>query len=224
VALDEPGGNRVCGGDRDLLADDRPDSGLERIPGPGWTEARSYSQQRTDGGVVGELDGGLVEIEVEVRDAARALHDVHELFPMWQVRAEHEVVVFAGEEFEHAGVAPDDDGAPVGARRDLFDAWYRARGEVGGRRVPVEHPPVGQPQRQPAIGDQTIGFAAARTQRPRWGAEDLPAAPVELAQAAEARRERDLRRLGAPSAPAVYRAPGGDAGRAGALAGMVSFT
>ena len=139
-----------------------------------------------------ELDGRLREVEVEAADPAGALHDVDELVPVRQVRAQEEVVVAAGTELEHARLAADDDRAPVGVAFDGLDAGNRAGGEVRGQVRPVERAAVREAQEQAAVRDEPIRLAAAGAQLAGRLAEDVLAGTVELAQAAEAGRERDL--------------------------------
>ena len=159
---------------------------------PGGRRPGRASSKRTDGRVARELDGRLREIEVEAADPAGALHDVDELVPVRQVRAQEEVVVAAGSELEHAGPAADDDRSPVGVALDRLDAWDGAGGEVRGQVRPVERAAVREAQEQAAVRDETIRLATAGPQLAGRLAEDLLAGTVELAQAAEPGRERDL--------------------------------
>ena len=99
-------------------------------------EARSSGRRK--------VDGRIGEVEVQAGDAAGALHDVDELVPVRQVRAQEEVVVAARGELEHAGLAADDDRAPVGIAVDCLHAWNRAGGEVRGQVRPVERAAVGE--------------------------------------------------------------------------------
>src|SRR5207247_8797274 len=115
-----------------LLAEERPHTGLERIPGSRRTKARSTPQQWADDRIVAELCRGLVQVEVEARDTTRAGDDVDQLLPVRQVCAQHEMVVAAAEELEHSGVAVDHDRAPVGVRRDGPDTRDRTGGAAGG--------------------------------------------------------------------------------------------
>src|SRR5262249_56832383 len=62
----------------------------------------------------------------------------------------------------------------------------------GAGRGPVGGAGVREPQQQPTVGDEPIGLAAAGAKRAGRLAEDVAAGSVELAQAAEAGRERDL--------------------------------
>ena len=139
-----------------------------------------------------EMVRGLVQLEVEARDAAGALHHVHELLPMREVGAQHEVVVAASPELEHAGVATDDDRASVRAAGDMLDAGDGTGREVGGHRLPVEEAAEGETQEEAAVGGEAVGLAAPGAQLARRLAEDLLARAVELAQAAEAGGESDL--------------------------------
>ena len=61
-----------------------------------------------------------------------------------------------------------------------------------------------QPQREPAVRDEPVGLSPPRAQRTRRRAEDVAARAVELTQASEARRERDLgdREIGVVEKPA----------------------
>ena len=159
---------------------------------PGRAEAGPGLEQRPDGRVDGEMARGLVQVEVEARDPAGAVHHVDELLPVREVGSQHEVVVAARPELEHPGVVTDDDRASVRAAGDMLDARDGTGREVGGDRLPVEGAAEGQPQEQAAVGDEPVGLAAPRAQLARRLPEDLLAGPVELAQAAEAGREGDL--------------------------------
>ena len=88
---------------------------------------------------------GLLEADVEVRDAAGALHEVHQLPPARQVCAQQEMVVTAEAELQHTGVVLDDDRAPVDVTVDALDARDRARREVVEQRRPVELPDEREP-------------------------------------------------------------------------------
>ena len=103
-----------------------------------------------------------------------------------------EVVVGPGPQLEHAGVATDDDRAPVRASGDVLDARDGAGCEVGDERLPVEGAAEGETQEQAPVRGETVGLAAPGAQLARRLAEDLHAGPVELAQAAEAGGEGDL--------------------------------
>ena len=185
--------------------------------GPGARDAnpRSALNQRPDDGICGELGQGLVEVDVEVRDAARPLDDVDELLPVRQVRSEQEVVVASRRELEHTRARRDDDRPAVCPTGDVLDARYGAGGEVPEHRVPVQRSVKRQPEDQASVGDEPIGHAPAGTELAGRCLEHVLAGPVELAQAPEARRERDLQHAeigvvqepagevrAAPSAPA----------------------
>ena len=86
---------------------------------------------------------------------------------MREVRAQDEIVAAAGAELEQAGLAADHDGAPVHVRGDVLDAGYRACREIGRHRIPVERAVVREAQGKAAVGDQTVGFPAARAQGAR---------------------------------------------------------
>ncbi len=152
VPLNQPSGDRVCGGERDPLADDRAHTGLEGIPCSRRAQTRSRPDERAEGGIHGQRASSLVEIEVEVWDTPRPLYDVHELFPVREMRAQNEVITGAGKELEDAGVAADDDRPPVGVRLDVFDAGNCLRGEVGRSRLPVEQTSTRQPEGEAAVG------------------------------------------------------------------------
>jgi hypothetical protein len=77
------------------LADDRPHSDFERIPGPGDTKARPRSQQWTDDRILGELTGGLVQVNVQACDPPGTLDDMDQLLPVRQVSTEQEMIVAA---------------------------------------------------------------------------------------------------------------------------------
>src|SRR4029453_5542128 len=70
---DETAGDRVRGGDADLLPDDCPDSGLERIPGPWYPDAAVGPDDRADHVVAGEVPLGFGDVQVEAADAAPPL-------------------------------------------------------------------------------------------------------------------------------------------------------
>ncbi len=107
--LDQPPGDRVCRSNGDLLPDDRADADLERAPGPGSPQPRPLHDQRADDLVLGKDADRLVELEVEVRDVPRTLHDVHELFPVRQMGRQQQMVVAARAQLEDAGCIADDD-------------------------------------------------------------------------------------------------------------------
>ena len=75
--LHQPSGNGVRMGEGHLLADDRANAGLERVPGTRRAKAGPGLEQRPDGRVPAEMARGLVQVEVEARDPASAVHHVH---------------------------------------------------------------------------------------------------------------------------------------------------
>jgi hypothetical protein len=136
----------VCAyGDADLLPDDRSDSGLEGIPGPRNPDAAVGSHDRPDHVVAAEVPLGLGDVQVEAADAARALDDVDQLFPVREVHHEHDLLVAARSQLDHPRVAVDDDRAPIRLVRDLLHAGNRPRAEVLDQRGPVERPVIRQP-------------------------------------------------------------------------------
>ena len=74
----------------------------------------------------------------------------------------------------------------------MLDAGDRAGREVRDHRLPVERAAEREPEQEAAVGDEPVRLAAAGAQAARRLAEDVPARAVQLAQAAEAGRERDL--------------------------------
>ena len=96
VALDDAAHQRVRTAHADLLADDRADAGLERVPRAGQAQAGRRFDQRAQDGVVREPGGDGVEVAVEVEDAPGTLHHVDQALPVRQVRAQEEMVVAAG--------------------------------------------------------------------------------------------------------------------------------
>ena len=70
-------------------------------------------------------------------------------------------MVVARRELEDAGVARDDDRPPVGPTRHVLDAGGRPRRQEGDEAVPVERPAERQPQRETAVGDETVRLASA---------------------------------------------------------------
>ena len=80
--LHQPPCDRVGGGDGRMLADDRADAGLEGIPCPRRTKARTGSERGPMTASRGEMRRGLVEIEVEAGDPAGARDEVDESLPV----------------------------------------------------------------------------------------------------------------------------------------------
>jgi len=190
--LDEPARERVGAGDAHLLAQDRADSGLVRIPCPRHAQAGPLPEQRADDRIVGEPLGRLLHVGVEVGDPARAADDVHQLVPVREVDAQQQVVIPTRQELEHTRLAAGDDGAPVDLARDALDPGDGARLEVAGQRAPVEHPVVRQAQAEAVLSDQAVAPPAAGPQLPRGHPENVAARAVELAHAPEPGREGDL--------------------------------
>ena len=91
--LDEPADDRVRAGDADLLADDRSDSRLVRVPGAGDSEAGSRPDQRSEHGIPRERPNRVVNGRVEREDPARALNDVNQALPVREVRPQQQLVV-----------------------------------------------------------------------------------------------------------------------------------
>jgi hypothetical protein len=159
---------------------------------PGGANAWVGSLQRSDDRVVGELASRLAQVEVEAGDAPGPTHQVQQLLPVRQMRAEQQMVPASLPELEHPRVASDRDGPTVDPVRDLLDPWRRVRPEVGQDRGPVERALEWQAQQQATVGHQPVGLAASGAQHLGRGPEHLLARPVELAQAPEPGREGDL--------------------------------
>ena len=103
--LDEAPADRVRRRDRHLLPDDRAHSQFERAPRPRRAHARALTDQPPDDPVGGQDADGLIEVEIEVRDVASPLHDVHELFPVGQMGPQQQMVVPTWTELEDTGRA-----------------------------------------------------------------------------------------------------------------------
>ena len=65
--------------------------------------------------------------------------------------------------------------------------------QVAEHRGEVERAGKAEPEAQPAVGHQSVGRTPPGAELARGGTEDVGDGPVELAEAAEARGERDLR-------------------------------
>ena len=158
--LDEAPGDRVRRSDRHLLPDDRAHSHFEGAPRPRRPQAGSLTDQPPDDSVAGEEAGGLVQVEIEVRDVPSALRDVHELLPVGQMGAQQQMVVPFGTELEDAGGLADDDGPAIRVSGDVLDAGDRAAGEVVQQRRPVERAVVREPQYEAAVRREPVCPAA----------------------------------------------------------------
>src|SRR5262245_17236962 len=117
VARHDPGGDRARAGDADLLADDGPYAGLERIPGAGWAIPRTAAQERADHGVRLQVAGRRLDIGVQVENSSGSLDYVDQALPVRQVGTEHEMIWPGGRELEDARVAVDQHRSPVGVAR-----------------------------------------------------------------------------------------------------------
>lgn len=189
----EPADDGVRRRDGNLLADDGADADLERAPRSRRPQPWTLADQRPHHRVAGEHEGRLVRVEIEVRDVPSTLYDVHELLPMGQVGVQQQMVIASRAELENAGSIAHDDRPAVRVGGDALHAGDRAAGEVVQQRRPIERAVEREPQHKTAVRDEAICPAATRPQSARRFAEDLPADAVELAQAAEASREGDLR-------------------------------
>ena len=190
--LDEPRGERAAGLDADLLPEHRAHGALERVPGAGHAQAGAPAHEGAEQriGAQGRPDQGRVRREVEhpagragqleQRARGRALHAQTERVPArHRAHAHHDG---PGRERERAGVA---------LRVHPLDPRDRARGE---KREQVGE--VVRRAEREAERDLPVGGSGARSpeppQRARRAVVGLQERVVEAAQAAEARRERDL--------------------------------
>ena len=121
------------------------------------------------------------------------LDDVDQAAPVRQMRGEQKVIRTSIRDLDDARVSVDQDRPPVHAIRDVFDARDRSRGQVAEHRGEVERAGKAEPEAQPAVGHQSVGRTPPGAELARGGPEDVGDGAVELAEAAEARGERDLR-------------------------------
>ena len=161
--LDESPADRVRRRDRHLLPDDRAHSQFKWAPRPRRAHARTLTDQPPDDPVGGQDADGLIDVEIEVRDVASPLHDVHELFPVGQMGPQQQMIVPTWAELEDTGRLTDHDRPPIRVSGDAFYAGDRAAGEVVEQRRPVEWAAVREPQDESAVRREPVCPAAPRS-------------------------------------------------------------
>lgn len=205
-------GERRRGLHGNLLAEDRADGDLERVPRPGNARAGARAHERRERRVVPEVCADGQRIGAEVEDPARALHDPAELRRGRKIRRQHDVVRPAGAQLDHPRRAVHLDGATVCVALHRLDAARRARARPTERRGHVERWAEREPERE-RVRRGAGTAAATRAHPPQLGrrAIERPAdLVVELADAREARGERHLGRRKVrlvEQAPREVRAP-----------------
>jgi hypothetical protein len=107
VARDQPGGQGAGGRDRDLLAEDGPDRGLERLGAARDPHPRQAGDQPAEQRVAAEAGGDGIRVRVEVEQAAAAADHSLQVGEVVQADAEEDVAVSGGQQ--------DDRCAPGGA-------------------------------------------------------------------------------------------------------------
>src|ERR671919_742843 len=115
-----------------------------------------------------------------------------QLAPVGKVQRQDEAIDVASRQLKDAGVAFNDDRAPVGLSADMLDAGNRVGGEVSNGCLPVERAVGGQPQCEAAVGHEPVASASPLAQLAGRRPKQLPARPVELAHASEPGRGRDF--------------------------------
>ena len=92
VARDNASHDGAGARDAYLLANDRPHTRLERVPGAGGPDPCPRTQQRTDDRIVTEVSRHRFDVGVEAEDAPSALRDVNQALPVRQMGPQYEVV------------------------------------------------------------------------------------------------------------------------------------
>src|SRR5215204_2810538 len=100
-ALDQPADERIRAPGRNLLTDDRQNADLERVPGAGHADAGTRTDQPADDAIAREMPRSLVDVEIEPRNPACALHD------------ENELAVGSWTELERAGITANGDSTAI---------------------------------------------------------------------------------------------------------------
>ena len=131
----DPAGDRPGAGDGDLLADDRPDRKLERIPRAGNAQAGTRRDERGEQGVAGEVPVDRVDVRVEVEPATQATADRVVGGRAVDLRRE---AAIGRLDLDRAGNAVDADRPPISVAVDCLDPGDRTRGEECDERRPVE--------------------------------------------------------------------------------------
>src|ERR1017187_503469 len=88
VAGDQSSDDRARAGDGHLLADDRPNAHLERVPGARHAQARERCDPPSQDGIVPERSVRLVRVEVEVEETPDLVDHVDQAAPVRQVGGE----------------------------------------------------------------------------------------------------------------------------------------
>ena len=136
---------------------------LERAPRPRRAHARALTNQPPDDPVGSQHADGLIDVEIEVRDVASPMHDVHELFPVGQMGPQQQVVVPARTELEDTGCLADHDRPPIRVSGDALDAGDGAAGEVVQQCQPVERAVVREPEDETAVRREPVCPPAPRS-------------------------------------------------------------
>ncbi len=138
-----------------------------------------------------ELFGDRLRVGVEIEHSSAPLHRSGEVAEIVEPEHGADVIGLRGQ-LGHARTVGQPQRAPVGRAHHLFDAGHRARGEELDQCVAVERRAARQPQHD-RTGRREVAAASRHAHVARRRREDLADRVVELADAREARGERDVR-------------------------------
>ena len=181
---------------RDLLAENRPHTELERIERARHAHAAVRAYERAQLRVTREMAIDRLGVGIEVEEAADAGDQVHEPFDGRQVRAQAQCVLARNvPHLDHTGRTVDIGDTAVHVRVEInrLDAGNRARREEREQRGPCERRPVGHAQLEAAVDHEPVGHASLGAQLARCELEDLEHDPVHLPHAVETGSDGDLR-------------------------------
>ncbi len=132
-----------------------------------------------------------LRVGVEVEQTTATLHRGGEIPKVFETKHGADVIGLRGQ-LGHARAVGQAQRAAVGRALDLFDARHRTRGEELDDRVTIERSAARQPQHD-HTGRCEVAAASRLAHLAGCDREDLADRVVELADAREARRERDVR-------------------------------
>ena len=149
---DEPARERPRAAHGNLLAEDRANGDLERIPRARDTEAGAGRDERREERIAAQHVADRERVRVDVENAPRAAHEIEEVRPRRNVEREsEEVLPLLVRHAENARPSAAFDRAEVRVTANGFDSRKGAFLEKGKERRRVEREPERELQRHDVL-------------------------------------------------------------------------